>query len=58
MGVRSALGLEMEATTVGEVANTEGVEEWLVVKGVMDHADPKKSDRYKPFAAKASAEVL
>lgn len=24
----------------------------------MDHADPKKADKFKPFAAKASAEVL
>jgi hypothetical protein len=24
----------------------------------MDHADPRKDDRYKPFAARASAEVL
>lgn len=58
LGVRSVLGLEMEAATIGEVANTKGVEEWLVVKGVMDHADPNKADRYKPFAARASAEVL
>lgn len=58
MGVRSVLGLEMEAATIGEVANTKGVAEYLVVKGVMDHADPNKADRFKAFAARASAEVL
>jgi len=28
------------------------------MKGVMDHADPRKDDRFKPFAARASAEAL
>jgi nucleoside phosphorylase len=58
LGVRSVLGLEMEAATIGAVARASGVSEWLVVKGVMDHADPRKDDRYKPFAARASAEAL
>jgi len=58
MGVRSVLGLEMEAAVMGEVARSAGVERWIVIKGVMDHADPKKDDRFKPFAARASAEVL
>ncbi|MGV1681709.1 phosphorylase family protein [Sphingopyxis sp. NJF-3] len=57
MGVRTVLGLEMEAAAVGRAARRAGVE-WIVIKGVMDHADPKKSDRYKPFAAQASAEAL
>jgi nucleoside phosphorylase len=58
MGVRSVLGLEMEAAAIGEIARMSGVEEWIVIKGVMDHADPKKDDRFRPFAARASAEVL
>jgi len=58
MGVRSVIGLEMEAAVIGRVAIAAGVPEWLVVKGVMDYADPNKDDRYKPFAARASAEVL
>lgn len=58
MGVRSVVGLEMEAAAIARVAIAAEVPEWLVVKGVMDHADPKKDDRYKPFAARASAEVL
>lgn len=51
MGVRSVVGLEMEAAAIARVAVAAGVPEWLVVKGVMDYADPKKDDRYKPFAA-------
>ena len=57
-GVRSALGLEMEAAAVGGTAHRLQVPVWFVAKGVMDHADPRKDDRYKPFAARASAEVL
>jgi nucleoside phosphorylase len=57
-GVRSALGLEMEAAAVGGTAQRLRVPVWFVAKGVMDHADPRKDDRYKPFAARASAEVL
>lgn len=58
MGVRTVLGLEMEAAAIGATARSAGVQEWIVMKGVMDHADPRKDDRYKPFAAKASAETL
>ena len=58
MGMRSVLGLEMEAAVIGEVARGANVERWIVIKGVMDHADPRKDDRFKPFAARASAEVL
>lgn len=58
MGIRSVAGLDMEAATIATVAETQGVPNWLVVKGVMDHADPAKDDRYKRFAARASAQVL
>lgn len=57
-GVRTVLALEMEASAIGAVARGTGTPAWIVVKGVMDHADPKKEDRYKPFAARASAEVM
>tara|TARA_B100000378_G_scaffold248531_1_gene221310 strand:+ start:1353 stop:2795 length:1443 start_codon:yes stop_codon:yes gene_type:complete len=57
-GVRTVLGLEMEAATIGEVAKQCGIREWIVIKGVMDHADPNKADRFKSFAARASAEAL
>lgn len=58
MGVRSAIGLEMEAAAIAQVAHRLEVPSWIVAKGVMDYADPKKDDRFKPFAAAASAQVL
>jgi nucleoside phosphorylase len=57
MGVRKITAIEMEAATIATVAHDRGLP-WLVVKGVMDHADTKKDDRYKTFAARASAEVM
>lgn len=56
--VRTVVGLEMEAATIANTAHRLDVANWVVVKGVMDHADLRKDDRYKPFAARASAEVL
>jgi nucleoside phosphorylase len=58
LGVRTVLGLEMEAASIAQVAQRLAVPYWVVVKGVMDYADPKKDDRIKPFAARASADVL
>jgi nucleoside phosphorylase len=58
MGVRTVAGLEMEAATVATVAQHQRIANWLVVKGVSDHGDPAKDDRYRRFAARASAEVL
>jgi nucleoside phosphorylase len=55
---RSLLALEMEAATIATVARERQVPHWLVAKGVMDHADTDKDDRFKAFAARASAEVL
>lgn len=57
-GVRTVLGLEMEAAAIAQVAHRLAVPNWLVVKSVMDYADPNKDDRFKPYAAAASAEVL
>jgi len=57
-GQRSAIALEMEAASIGASSYSRSYSKWIVVKGVMDYADPKKDDRYKPFAARASAEVL
>jgi nucleoside phosphorylase len=56
--VREVLGVEMEAAAIGALAYAQGLPYSLVVKAVMDHADPDKSDNFKPFAARASAEVL
>ncbi|GIJ45989.1 hypothetical protein Val02_28750 [Virgisporangium aliadipatigenens] len=58
MGMRSIVGLEMEGAALATVAQSQKVPEWVVVKGVMDHADGDKDDRFKEFAATASAEVL
>jgi nucleoside phosphorylase len=58
VGQRKLLGLDMEAATIATVAHDRQVPHWLVAKGVMDHADHDKDDRFQAFAAKASAEVL
>lgn len=58
MGVRSVVGLEMEAAALALAARSLDVPEWIVMKGVMDHGDPNKDGRFKPFAARASAETL
>ena len=57
-GVETVAGLEMEAATVARTASSRDNLPWIVVKGVMDYADPRKNDRFKPFAARASAEVM
>ena len=56
--VRKVLGLEMEAAAIGALAYTAGLEHSVVMKAVMDHADADKSDNFKKFAARASAECL
>jgi len=58
IGKRDVLALDMEAATVATVADQRKVPHWLVAKGVMDHAGAGKDDRFKAFAARASAEVL
>ena len=58
MGVRTVAALEMEGAAVALVARALEIPQWIVMKGVMDHADPRKDDRFKPFAARASAEAL
>lgn len=55
--MREVLGVEMEAHAIGRVAETEGIP-WVVMKGVMDHADIDKDDKLKRFSARASAECL
>lgn len=58
LGERKILALEMEGATIATVADDLDVPHWLVAKGVMDNADLAKDDRFKEFAARASAEVL
>lgn len=55
--MRKTLAVEMEAAAVGQVAHERSLP-FVVVKGVMDHADSGKTDRFKDFAARASAAVL
>lgn len=57
-GVRTITALDMEAAAIAQVAHRLRVPRWVVVKGVMDHADPAKDDRVKAFAARAAADVL
>lgn len=56
-GMRKVLAVEMEAAAIGRVAHERGLR-FAVVKGVMDHAGPDKTDRFKAYAARAAAEVL
>nr|MCH9683084.1 hypothetical protein [Deltaproteobacteria bacterium] len=56
-GMRRTLAVEMEAATIGQLARKRRLP-FAVAKGVMDHADADKSDRFKAFAARAAAEVL
>lgn len=56
-GERKTLGVEMEASAIGELARQHQLP-FAIAKGVMDHADEYKTDRYKLFAARVSAEVL
>ncbi|WP_158553883.1 phosphorylase family protein [Micromonospora deserti] len=57
MGMRKITAVEMESATIATVAHDRELA-WLVAKGVMDHADTRKDDRYKKFAARASAQVM
>ena len=57
MGMRKVAAVDMEAATIATIAHERNLT-WLVAKGVMDHADATKDDRYKEFAARASAQVM
>ncbi|GAA1031777.1 hypothetical protein GCM10009557_28130 [Virgisporangium ochraceum] len=58
MGMRRIGAVDLEAATIATVAHELRVPFWLVAKGVADHADAGPEDRYRTFAARASAEVL
>jgi nucleoside phosphorylase len=55
---RKILALDLEAATIATIGHERRVPHWLVAKGVSDHADSDKDDRFKAFAARAAAEVL
>lgn len=56
-GERKTLAVEMEAAALGELAHEHSLP-FAIAKGVMDHADEHKADRFKEFAARTSAAVL
>lgn len=55
--MRKVLGLDMEASGVAALAETFQIPA-IIAKGVSDFGDKFKDDRYRTFAARASAEVL
>lgn len=55
--VRKTLGVEMESAAIGAVAHQEELP-MLVVKAVSDHGDHDKDDRFRRYAAEASAWFL
>ncbi len=56
--LRKTLAIDMEGSAVAAVAEIEEVEHCLVVKGVQDHADPDKDDRFRDYAIEASYRFL
>ena len=58
--MRKTLGLDMEGAVLGELAHRQRQHaiDAVVMKGVMDFADPDRDDHFKAFAARASAECL
>jgi hypothetical protein len=55
---RKTFGIDMEGSALAAVAEIERVEHCPVVKGVQDHADPDKDDRFRPYAIEASYRFL
>jgi tetratricopeptide (TPR) repeat protein/nucleoside phosphorylase len=54
---RHIAGLDMEGSIIGLAAHIHNVP-YVVVKGVMDYAEPGRTQGFRKFAARASAEVL
>lgn len=55
--MRKVLGIEMEASALGALGEVHEIPV-VVAKGVSDYGDSFKDDRYREFAARASAELL
>jgi len=55
--MRKVLGIDMEASALGALAEIHDLPV-VVAKGVSDYGDPLKDNRYREFAARASAECL
>jgi nucleoside phosphorylase len=58
--MRKTLALEMESAALGELVHRQRERrlDVVVMKGVMDFADPGRDDHFKVFAARAAAECL
>jgi nucleoside phosphorylase len=57
LSMRKVLGVDMEASALGVAGDFQNLPV-VVVKGVSDYGDAFKDDRYRTFAARASAECL
>ncbi|MGD8450188.1 MAG: tetratricopeptide repeat protein [Phycisphaerae bacterium] len=55
---RLVRGFDMEASVIGMTALLQDVPRMIVVKGVMDYGLPDRHRGFRPFAARAAAEVL
>lgn len=56
--VRSVLGLEMEASAIGAVAELEHINKFIVVKSVSDYADEDKNDHFRNYSIETSYRFL
>jgi hypothetical protein len=57
LSMRKVLGVEMEASGLAALAEAHRIPA-IIAKGVSDFGDKFKDDRYRKFAARASAEAL
>lgn len=57
VSMRKVLGVEMEASGLAALAEAHKIPA-IIAKGVSDFGDKFKDDRYRKFAARASAEAL
>ncbi len=55
--MRKVLGIDMEASALGTIAEVEGIP-IIVAKAVSDFGDEFKDDRYRHFASQASARAM
>lgn len=55
---RHVVGLDMEGSVIGMTAHVQEVPRMIVIKAVMDYADPSREHGFRSFAAQAAAEVL
>lgn len=55
--MRKVLGVDMEASALSALGEAHGIPV-IIAKGVSDFGDTFKDDRYRSFAARASAELL